>query len=205
MKRIACSLAAIVGIAAGAALLGSCQMSEPAAVAVSIKAGATGPSSKALVGGETVSAVTAYRVVFRKVEIGNSESEKYTLWEDEAGKPENIVSSVSLADVRSIPPGTYKFVRLTVGDTLSVDGQVSDGGVIYKGTGTCILGSTTHLWGTEVATADGASTLSSPITIAAGSTISFAFAIDGTITYQGGSADNAVLSVTKPVLSLTAN
>lgn len=211
MKKIAFHLCIALCLAA-ATLLSSCQQASPGQVAVSIKAGigsaaAKSAASRSLSGGETVAPISAYRVVFKKIEIGNTETDKFTLWENSAGMVENIASPVSLAGVQAIEPGTYNYVRLTIGDTLSVDGSVTDpaDATVYSGTGSCVLDNTEYLWGTNIANSKGELTLRGPITITANSSLSFSFDIAGTVTYKSGPAQNAALGVTKPVLSLSSD
>ena len=207
MKKIAFHLCIALCLAA-ATLLSSCQQASPGQVAVSIKAGiGSAAASRSLSGGETVAPISAYRVVFKKIEIGNTETDKFTLWENSAGMVENIASTVSLEGVQAIEPGTYNYVRLTIGDTLSVDGSVTDpaDATVYSGTGSCVLGNTEYLWGTNIANSKGELTLRGPIAITANSSLSFSFDIAGTVTYKSGPAQNAALGVTKPVLSLSAD
>jgi len=209
MKKIAGFLSITLGLVA-LTLLGSCDLFPPAPVVVSIGAGSTGATkavvARTLTGGEAVSPITSYRVVFKKVEIGNSESDKFTLWESAAGETKDLVSAVSFAGIQAVVPGTYNFVRLTLGDTIAVAGSVTDPAdlSVYSGTGTCVLGNTSYLWGTNIANATGELTLGSAITIAEGSSLSFDFALASTVTYQSGTSTAAVLSVTKPVLTLAA-
>ncbi len=207
MKKIARFTTAAIALAA-AALLNGCQPASPAPVGVSISAGLAGSSAKsarALVGGEAIQPITAYRVVFKKIEIGNSESDTFTLWESAEGEVKDVASTVGFSDVQAVYPGTYNYVRLTIGDTLSVDGKVTDAatGTVYSGTGSCLLDAAVFLWGSEIPNASGEITLRSPITIAEGSSLGFDFAVDGTVTYKSGTAQNALLGVTKPTLSLT--
>jgi len=190
--------------AMSAAVLGGCGFLGGNQVAVEIGAGTEASGSKALAGGEIADPITAYRVVFKKIEIGNSEADKFTLWESEAGELKDVVSAVSFDNANPVQPGVYNYVRLTIGTTLSVDGSVTDGsdGTVYTGTGACVLANDTYLWGTNIENFTGELTLGSPVTIAEGSSLYFHFQIGGTVHYESGPADAAVLSVTKPVLNL---
>ena len=193
-------------------LAGCAQPTNPAMATLVVKTGLSGIAVKGLDGaravnaGDPVSTLSSYRVVFTKIEIGNSESDKYTLWESAAGVTKDIVGSVSFDNVRPIPEGTYQFLRLTVGDTLTVDGSIVDSAdplVSYSGTGTATLGQTVFLWGTSLLNDAGKITLSSPVTVKDMGILSFTFDVAGTVTYQGGPASGATLGVAKPTLAVS--
>jgi hypothetical protein len=98
-----------------------------------------------------------------------------------------------------VPAGSYKFIRLTIEPSLSVEGSIDDNGTIYSGSGVVILEKSAYVWGSVL---EGASALAQEIVIAEGSEIAFSFDVAGTIAYQGGPASGATFSVLKPALGV---
>lgn len=184
------------------ASLASCNLAAPAdqPVTITIKAGIPQAAGRAVTPGTAVTTIGSYRVVFHKIEIGNSETDKFTLWESAAGEIKDVTQAVSFSGVQPVKAGTYQFVRLTIGTTLAVDGSINDSGTIYTGSGTATLGETTYLWGTATA---GNGKLTAPVEIRQGSVLGFNFLVAGTVSYSGGPANAAILGVTKPELTVT--
>jgi hypothetical protein len=202
-NRRATHNARLAALAAVALLVGlsSCNLANPEGqpVTIAIKAGIPQSAGRAVSPGTAITTIDAYKVVFHKIEIGNSETDKFTLWESAAGETKDITSAVSFSGVKPVKAGSYQFVRLTVGTTLAVDGSITDAGTVYTGSGTATLSETTYLWGTAAA---GNGKLTAPVTIRDGSVLDFNFLVAGTVTYGGGPADAAVLGVSKPELTV---
>ncbi len=155
---------------------------------------------RAVSNGDVVTKIDAYRVVFKKIEIGNSENDKFTLWESEAGEEKDISAPVAFTNVLPAKIGTYEFVRLTIGPVLNVDGSIVDAEITYTGTGSQTLDQTVYVWG---ANTTGAVSLSQSLAISEGCTLDFSFDIEGTVRYLGGPATGASLGVSKPNLAVT--
>lgn len=68
--------------------------------------------------------VDEYRVKFYKVEIGNSEDDKFTLWEDADGSVKNIAAAgpINFRGENEPEFGTYKFCRVTIHNTIELEG-----------------------------------------------------------------------------------
>jgi hypothetical protein len=190
----------VLAIAAYALLLPGCAPAGAVQVVPGIKASISGASARAIASGDAVTAIDSYRVVFKKIEIGNSEADKYTLWENAAGEEKDIAQATVFAGVQPVAVGTYGFVRLTIGPVLTVAGSIVDAGTTYSGTGNQTLEQTVYVWGSE---SDGGAVLAAPVTIVEGCSISFDFDIAGTVRYMGGSADAALIGVSKPNLAVT--
>lgn len=167
---------------------------------VSVGASAGLAQSRAIAPGDPVTTVSSYRVIFKKIEIGNSEQDKHVLWQSESGEIKDIVDGVDFQDTLPVPAGSYKFVRLTIEPLLSVAGSIDDNGTVYTGSGTVSLDQTAYVWGSVL---EGASALSSEIEVTEGSRLAFSFDVAGTIAYLSGPADGAVLAVAKPTLGVT--
>ena len=206
------SIVAVVVAIFTLAFLTGCDSGELDVAPVVIKlfsgldAGAVLSSSRSISAGQSLDSISSYRVVFKKVELGNSETDRFTLWESVAGEEKDIAQPVTFDSVQPVVPGTYNYIRLTIGDTLEAGGSVTDpdDGTVYNGTGTCVLDGTVFLWGTDIPTVAGEWTIRSPVTIDADTSLFIQFDIDGTVAYSGGPADDATFSVTKPVLNLLA-
>lgn len=190
--------AAIAALTLVAAIFFSCDLSERGTVSVGVSAGIA--RSRAVNPGDPVTTISSYRVVFKKIEIGNSEADKHTVWESEAGESKDIVATSAFSGVAPVPAGSYQFIRLTVAPVLAVDGSIDDGDAVYSGSGSVTLDETEYVWGSGL---EGASALSQEIVIAEGSHLSFLFNVDGTVTYLGGPATGATLGLSKPALSVT--
>jgi len=153
--------------------------------------------------------VTSYSLKFYKIEIGNSETDKYTVWESETGEAKDLANSPTF-DVSSatVPIGTYQFCRVIVGDTLSITGTITPGG---SGSATLTLagnytsqtegletGQVAFLFGTADVNNTGQYVLTSTIEVADGTVLSMNFDLANTISYSSG------LAVTAPTLTFTA-
>ena len=171
-------------------------------VSVGIQAKAANSASRAVNAGDAVTTIDHYDVKFTKVEIGNSEADKYTLWEKSEGEEMDIAAGVTFTDTLPVAAGTYNYLRFTIDNTLNIDGSIDDAGTIYTGTGSCVLDDTVYLFGTDIENFASKVTVTEPITIAEGVNIVFIFDIAGTVTYQSGPADAAVLDVEKPVITV---
>ena len=180
----------------------SCDTGGTAQMArVGINAEITDESNRAVTGGTELDIITSYKVVFSSVEIGNSEEDKFTLWEN-SGEEMDITGAVNFGESVTLLTGTYNYIRLTIGQIINVDGSIDDEGIIYTGTGSCELDETSYVWGSDISNALGEITLLGAIEISGDCTLSFQFDIDGTVSYEGGPAEAARLSVIKPVLEL---
>jgi hypothetical protein len=195
----------VLAIAAFALLLPGCAPAPSGQVVPALRASISDSSGRALTRsraispGDAVTTIDSYRVVFKKIEIGNSEADKYTLWENEAGEEKDIARAIAFAGVQPVAAGTYGFVRLTIGPVLTVAGSILDAGTAYSGTGSQTLDQTVYVWGSGPS---GAAVLAAPITIIDGCSISFDFDIAGTVRYLGGNADAASIGVSKPNLAV---
>ena len=180
----------------------SCNNSLPRLVSVGVDAKLV-DLSRAVSSGTVVDTISAYRVSFSKVEIGNSEEDKFTLWENSGDSEiKDVTGAVDFGEPAQLLTGTYNYVRLTIGQILNIDGSIDDGGTVYTGSGSCVLDETRFLWGTDIENAAGEITLQGAIEITGDCGWSFLFNIDGTVTYLSGPEDAAILSVIKPVLDL---
>ena len=198
MKKI---LAVLIILAAAVfAFTGCSQGGED--VSVAIQAKTADSISRAVNAGDEVTTVDSYLVTFKKVEIGNSEDEKYTLWESAEGEEMDIVGGADFTDTLPVAAGTYNYLRFEVETVLDIAGSIDDNGTIYTGTGSCTLDGSTYLFGTDIENLSGELTVTEPITITDGTVLVFNFDVDGTVLYQSGPADAAVLTVEKPVITL---
>ena len=153
--------------------------------------------------GDKVTTISSYKVIFKKVEIGNSETDKFTLWEDNSGDEKDIVNTISFTGTKEIKVGTYKYVRLTIGNIIKVTGAIKDNTTDYKGSGTGTLSETVYLWGTDILNLSGEKILTNEINISADCDIEFDFNIVNTVTYLDGTSDKAILGVQKPVMKIS--
>ena len=177
MRRIVISLMILAVVAA--AMMGC----DPNAglVSVGIQAKTIDSGSRAVTAGDEVTTIDAYKVTFTKVEIGNSEDDKYTLWENAEGEEMDIATAVDFTDTLLVAAGTYNYLRFTIDNTLNIDGSIDDAGTIYEGTGSCVLDDTMYLFGTDIENFSGDVTVTEPITIAEGVTLVFSFDTENTV------------------------
>jgi hypothetical protein len=76
--------------------------------------------------------VEAYNVTFKKIEIGNSEDDKFTLWEGD--KNADITNQLEFDNVKEIKEGEYEYCRITIGTKISVSGKATSGSAVDEGT-----------------------------------------------------------------------
>jgi len=183
-------------------VLMGCNNSGFSPATVTVQARLADSGSRVVSSGDVVTTIDHYNVIFKKIEIGNSEEDKFTLWEKPDGETMDITSTVDFSDTLQVYPGSYKYVRIEVDKVLAVEGSIDDNGTIIEGQGTCTLTESTHLFGTTVENWAGEVTLMDEILIVDGTNLIFSFDIDGTVFYLSGTAADAVLDVKKPVISL---
>lgn len=186
-------------LALAAFLLASLASCSNSAVTLTSAADATSaPSAPALNGlpvfQDTAATFTGYKVTFKKVEIGNSESDKFTLWENSAGEQKDIISAVTFTGVNKMIEGKYKFLRLTIDPALILSGTVvlSNGTASSVLTRTNTLSTNVFLWGVSgTPGASGNFLLTDTIRIYDGAKLSLTFKIKNTLTMTN---DTAVLT-----------
>jgi hypothetical protein len=163
-------------------------------------------ASRSVDAGDIVTTISSYKVMFKKVEIGNSEVDKFTLWESASpdGEEMDIVDAVSFIGVRAVTEGTYKYLRFTIGTTLNVDGSIDDAGTVYAGSGSETLTEDSYLFGVDIPNGLGEATITAAIEVVDGAALALVFDVDGTVTYLSGTSDAAVLSVEKPVITVVS-
>lgn len=150
--------------------------------------------------------VDEYNVTFYKVEIGNSEEDKFTLWESTDGEEKNLVGSVTFTNVNSVVPGTYQFCRMTIHKTIELTGvDGSTAGTAYvnvTGNFSSDDPKELFLFGTDDAPGNpnGEFLLTSAIGISEGTTLTFVVNIAGTVTGDG--IGNITLNI--PSLTFTS-
>jgi hypothetical protein len=149
--------------------------------------------------------VDEYNVTFYKIEIGNSEDDKFTLWENTAGETKNLVGSVTFTDINEVITGSYEFCRLTIDKTLElkgVDGSTA-GTVTYDVSGNFENNDpeAVFLFGTENAPGSltGNFLLTDTIEVYDGATLTFTVNIAGTVTGDG----SGNISLSEPSLTFT--
>lgn len=143
--------------------------------------------------------ITEYKVTFKKIRIGNAEADAQVLWENSAGEEKDITSQVSFNNVQSISEGTYHYhyVELTIGKELKVKGSLKMSNQTHTGQGTATIANEKHLFSTQD------NTLATALTVKDGSTLTITFDVQDTVTYTSGSADAAILEVTKPQIAVS--
>jgi len=177
-------------------LLASCSNSTVALTSAADTTSA--PSSPTLNGlpvfQDAAATFTGYKVTFKKVEIGNSENDKFTLWESATGEQKDIISAVTFTGVNKLVEGKYKFLHLTIDPALILSGTVvlSNGTASSVLTRTNTLSTNTFLWGVSgTPGASGNFILTETIRIYDGAKLSLTFKIKNTLTMTN---DNAVLT-----------
>ncbi len=137
--------------------------------------------------------VSEYNVIFYKVEVGNSESDKFTLWESEEGVTQNLAST-ELKDFDSenaVVPGLYKYCRVTIGTTINLVGAYRDnrGEADVQVSGNWASdeeGKEQFLFGTTETGTTGNFILASEIDVRHGSSLTFVVNVKDTVTYSSG-------------------
>lgn len=163
----------------------------------------------------------SYTVTLYQIEIGNSEEDKQTIWENTEGEALNILNGIDLSVDAEAPslevrPGTYQFCRITMGTTITctggidndadgalggapdVTGEASVTGLTGNHTPATALptGQVQYLFGTSsVSNVTGDFLLANAITVADGSTLTMTFNLAGTAELAG-----AALTLTAPTL-----
>ena len=110
-----------VALAAAACTLFPVDVAVTAAAVDGTNASALGVQSINLGSGVVV---TSYEVTFYRIEVGNNDDDKFTLWEDEAGVTQDLVAAVAFENVLPATWGTYQFMRVTIGEDLDLAGTV---------------------------------------------------------------------------------
>jgi hypothetical protein len=158
--------------------------------------------------------VENYDVIFYKVEIGNSEDDKFTLWESADGETKNLVSSVDFSDEKEARPGTYKYCRISINKTITLKGTDGDasGSTTVEVSGNTDLDTTdkaVFLFGTEDTFADSTAqddgfVLTEAISIPEdGATITFTVNIAGTVTNNNSGEGDGDISLDAPSLTFS--
>lgn len=145
---------------------------------------------------------TGYKVTFKKVEIGNSESDKFTVWESLSGEQKDLISAVTFSGVNKLVEGKYKFLRLTIDPSLILSGTVvlSNGTASPEVTRTNTLSTNQFVWGVSgTPGASGAYVLTDTIRIYDGAKISLTFKIKNTLTMT-----NDTVQLTAPQVTVKA-
>lgn len=157
--------------------------------------GTAGVSLKSIDMGNNI-IVDAYNVTFYKIEVGNSEDDKFTLWENSDGVEMNLVDAVAFSDLNTAVAGTYKFCRITIHEELSLEGENNgtSGTATFAVTGNFSSDGTTEvfLFGTSdaIGSPSGDFLLTDEIEVSDGSILTFTVNIAGTVTDAGGGAIN---------------
>lgn len=186
----------IIGITASLALITGCNLFNNQPVPVGLKAALTNQAALGFRSIDMGNGVTVdtYSVTFYKIEIGNSEEDKFTLWESTTGETKDLVSGDLTFDssngVVGLPvPGEYQYCRLTIGETLSLAGTVD---TVGSGSATTVVtgnyaanadGKAVFLFGTADSGATGDFLLTAAVTVQEGSVLTFSININGTVTY----------------------
>jgi hypothetical protein len=150
--------------------------------------------------------VEEYNVKYYKIEIGNSENDKFTLWEDSNGQTINLANAtpVELIGLNPAIKGTYKFCRITIDKALTLDGTYTGlpvDAVTYNVTGNCSLDvdpKAVFLFGTSTTGVTGNFLLTEEIVIEEGTILSFVVNLAGKVS----AANPPVL--TAPTMTFTA-
>lgn len=190
-----------------------CNVAPPKQVAVGFVAkainGATSALSMRSITMSDTLTVDQYEVVFYKIEIGNSEDDKFTIWENSAGSTKDLVTAVDFTETQTAEAGSYDFCRITIGTTISLTGtSESDTGtatVTVTGTETDLntADQQVFLFGVS-GTATGEFLLNAPITIEEGSVINLTFDLNGTVSDSlAGAGVN--ISLSPPALDFYAS
>ncbi len=137
--------------------------------------------------------VSEYNVVFYKVEIGNSEEDKFTLWENDDGVTQNLAST-EIRDFNSendVAPGLYKYCRVTIGSTINLVGAYRDvkGEAAVEVSGNSNSSEATkavYLFGKAETGTTGDFILTSEIDVQNGSALVFVVNVKDTVTYNSG-------------------
>ncbi len=208
MKRCVIS---IISITAFLALITGCNLLNKQPVPVGLKAALTNQASLGFRSIDMGNGVTVdtYSVTFYKIEIGNSEEDKFTLWESTTGETGELVSGDLTFDSSNgtvgLPvPGEYQYCRLTIGETISLTGTVDT----VSGSATTVVtgnyaantgGKAVFVFGTADSGATGDFLLTAAVTVQEGSVLTFSININGTVTYTDA------VNLDPPTITFTDN
>ncbi len=151
--------------------------------------------------------VDEYNVKFYKIELGNSEEDKVTLWENADGEIMNLVEAIEFTNENSILPQTYEFCRITMDETINLvgtdNGNSGEANVVVSGNFDMTVpeGQEVFLFGTEDAPGDitGDFLLTNAITIEEGTTLSMVVNIADTVSGDG----TGTITLTEPSITFS--
>jgi hypothetical protein len=137
--------------------------------------------------------VSEYNVVFYRVEIGNSEADKFALWESEEGVTQNLASTgiKDFSGENEVVFGTYKYCRVTIGTTINLVGAYREtrGEVDVAVSGNRSseeADRAVYLFGTAETGTTGDYLLTSEIDVQKGTSLVFVVNVKDTVTYNSG-------------------
>ncbi len=179
----------------------------PATVKVNFSAEAVNEATKDIDMGNGV-IVQEYNVTFYKIELGNSENDKFTLWESTAGESMNLVDAVDFSNVNGAIPGTYEFCRITVDETINLvgsdNGNSGQANVLVSGNFDMTVpeGQEVFLFGTDSAPGNltGDFLLTNPIDIQENTDLTMTVNIAGTVSGDG----SGNISLTEPTITFAS-
>jgi hypothetical protein len=173
-------------------LMPSCEEDDSTDSGVSLSFNVEADNSTRFDAGNGVT-VNNYLVTFYKVEIGNSEDDRFTVWEDSSGKEVDLASlePVSFEDTYKVDVGTYYFCRFTINKTITVkgtkDGTAGEASTTVSGNVDTQADDpstqSVYLFGTADVNDSGEYLISEPIDVKENSKLSFIIKVNGTVTY----------------------
>jgi hypothetical protein len=129
--------------------------------------------------------LTEYKVKFYKIEVGNNEVNKFTVWENPAGEVFDLTEAISLANTASVGYGSYQFCRFTIDKVINIKGTVSS---VPQSVAVTVSGNfgndgsqAQFLFGTAEVNTTGKYVLSAPIDIRDNITLELLFHLEGTV------------------------
>jgi hypothetical protein len=179
----------------------------PATVGINFSAEAVNQITKDIDMGNGV-IVQDYNVTFYKIELGNSEDDKFTLWESTDGEVMNLVDAVDFTDENGAVPGTYEFCRVTIDETINLvgsdNGNSGEADVVVSGNFDMSVpeGQEVFLFGTESAPGDitGDFLLTSPINVQENTELTMIVDISDTVSGDG----SGNITLTEPTITFTS-
>jgi hypothetical protein len=201
MKKILISISILIMVSV---LFISC---GPATVDINFSAEAVNEATKDIDMGNGV-IVQEYNVTFYKIELGNSENDKFTLWESTNGETMNLVDAVDFSDENGAVPGTYEFCRVTIDETINLvgsdNGNSGQADVVVTGNFDMTVpeGQEVFLFGTDSAPGDltGDFLLTNPIDIQENTELTMTVNIAGTVSGDG----SGNITLTEPSITFTS-